>query len=170
MTTKDKIDELKFVIERFDHYYDSVNNKGNLYLTLNTFILAGIVGGFASLNTTNHFSHWVAAVFLTPTLLFSLLSFLYTLRAITPFTGKLTTGSNAPSLLFFNDVCDQLNVNWSHRWSSLTEQEWFSDLQSQAQSLAKGLKCKFSRLRKASIFIGLQIIFILLFVIYFFII
>ena len=37
---------LKHTMNRYDHYYDSVNSKGGLYLALNTFLFSGMVTGF----------------------------------------------------------------------------------------------------------------------------
>lgn len=37
ITTTEKIETLKHTMDRYDHNYDSVNNKTNVFLTLNTF-------------------------------------------------------------------------------------------------------------------------------------
>ena len=44
-----KYEHAKFVIERFDHYYDTVNSKGSFYIGLNTFILGGLCAGYISI-------------------------------------------------------------------------------------------------------------------------
>ena len=36
-------DRLKYTINRFDHYFDSVNNKSAVYIAINTFITGGII-------------------------------------------------------------------------------------------------------------------------------
>ena len=46
MDQKEKIENLKYTISRYDHYYDSVNSKSNVYLTLMTFLLGGTVALF----------------------------------------------------------------------------------------------------------------------------
>ena len=42
-------EELQFIINRYDHYYDSVNNKGQFYLGFNTFLIGGLAGVYALL-------------------------------------------------------------------------------------------------------------------------
>ena len=36
-------DRLQYTIGRFDHYFDSVNNKSAVYIAINTFITGGII-------------------------------------------------------------------------------------------------------------------------------
>jgi len=36
-------ERLKFCIDRFDHYYDSVNNKSNVVLALEIFTVGGLI-------------------------------------------------------------------------------------------------------------------------------
>ena len=40
---KEKIEHVKFIIDRFDIYMESTQTKSNLYLALNTAILGGII-------------------------------------------------------------------------------------------------------------------------------
>ena len=47
--TIEKVEMLKHTMDRYDHYYDSINNKSNLFLALNTFLLGGIVTGYYSI-------------------------------------------------------------------------------------------------------------------------
>ncbi len=49
ISTEEKIEILKHTIDRYDHYFDSINNKGNLFLTLNTFLLGGMITGYYSI-------------------------------------------------------------------------------------------------------------------------
>lgn len=51
MQAEKKIEMLRHTMDRYDHYYDSVNNKGNLFLTLNTFLLGGIITGYYSVKS-----------------------------------------------------------------------------------------------------------------------
>lgn len=166
VNTKDKIDELKFAIGRFDHYFDTVNNKGNLYLTINTFILGGSIVGYYTLDQRYEFNDWVLILAFIPFVLCSLVSFTYTLIAIKPYARK---GKGGTSLLFFGDVSQQATSAWSGRWASLSQDEWQMELQTQSLQLAKGLNRKFECLGCATLFIWLEIIIIGLFSFYLFI-
>lgn len=83
MNTQIKNEELKYVIGRYDHYFDSVNNKGNLYLSINTFILGGVIAGYFSLEKTYHFGVGILAIFVF-TLTANMIAIVLTLLAIKP--------------------------------------------------------------------------------------
>ncbi len=38
-----EFERLIFCINRYDHYYDSVNNKSNVFLVISTFIVGGLI-------------------------------------------------------------------------------------------------------------------------------
>lgn len=42
-------ERLLLCISRYDHYYDSVNNKSNVFLTLSIFVVGGLVAGYSTL-------------------------------------------------------------------------------------------------------------------------
>ena len=41
----DRIENQKFIISRFDHLYDSINNKGNFLITFQSFLIGGAIVG-----------------------------------------------------------------------------------------------------------------------------
>lgn len=163
MTNKEKNEELKFVIGRFDHYYDSINNKGNLYLTINTFILGGIIVGYYTLDQTFHFRNSVLFTAFIPVILCNLISSTFTFLAIAPFARRFKGGN---SRLFFADVSQQALTKWRQQWEGLTDEIWQVELQSQSHQLSIGLNRKFKRLSYATLFIWLQVFGIISFSIY----
>jgi hypothetical protein len=162
MNTKEKIEELKFAIGRFDHYYDSVNNKGNLYLAINTFILGGVIAGYETLDAKNHFGKWIILLFVL-TLASNLLSFWFTLTAVRPYYNK---SHKAKSAVFFSDVSEFNKSQYELVWENMNESKWQQDLIAQSKLLAAGLTKKFSALKKATGLIAIEIILIILFSIY----
>lgn len=159
MNIREKLDELKFSIGRFDHYYDSVNNKGNLYLAVNTFILGGVITGYVTLDSKLHFGGWILVLFVV-LLVSNLVSVGYTLAAIKPFLKK-KNGSR--SMIYFGDVDTASEVTIGDFWKNLTQDKLQEDLLSQYKILAGGLTKKFTRLQKASTLIAIQIAGIVLF-------
>jgi len=159
MTEKEKLEELKFAIGRFDHYYDSVNNKGNLYLAVNTFVLGSVIAGYASLNSQFHFSNWILSL-LIAVLAANLFSVAYTLAAIKPFLKK-KHGSR--SMIYFGDVHNASEVTVGDFWKNLTAEKLKEDFLSQYKILAGGLDRKFRWLKTATTFIAIQIAGIVLF-------
>lgn len=158
-----KNEELKFIIDRYDHYFDSINNKGNLYLTINTFIIGGVVGGFFTLKTQLHYQFDFFQVILFGTvLLSSLLSFFFTLWAIKPYLNRKLKQSKY-SLIFFGDVSKCNKSLYDTLWDELSDQKFHNDLRTQSHLLASGLEKKFFRLSIATYTIGFQIFSIIIF-------
>ncbi|WP_278020838.1 hypothetical protein [Flavobacterium ginsengisoli] len=48
MNTSEK-ERLNFNVSRFDHYYDTINNKIAVYIAINTFLLGGVLGAYLTI-------------------------------------------------------------------------------------------------------------------------
>lgn len=157
-----KLEEAKYIINRYDHYYDSINNKGNFYLVLNTFIIGGLLSGYYSLDKQYHFE-CVFSYLLFLTLLINVCSILFTLYAIKPFFSK-RNGNKDKSLYYFGDVSERKITEYQKKFIKSSEKEFLDDATSQIHKLAIGLKNKFKKINIASILIGIQVLLILVFV------
>lgn len=152
MDIKDKIEVLKHSIDRYDHYFDSVNNKGNLFLTLNTFLLGGMITGYYSIkqDIQNRFDImffvWIA-------LICCLTSIFFTLWSIIPYLNKQADSVNG-SQLSFGNIANISFTSFKQIFDSTTETKLYEDYVQQAHLLAIGLQMKFSRLRTATYFLG----------------
>lgn len=162
---ENKYDHARFMIERFDHYYDTVNSKGSFYIGLNTFILSGLCAGYISIETKIEQSScfWVLMV-----LIFSLCicSIFYTISAISPFVKDNENKDDMPSHIFFGGIA-RYNLNAFlekiREENSETIQE---DMYRQVHCLANGLTTKFKKLRIVSYLLLLQFITLILLCIY----
>ena len=154
MNIAEKNEEVKFIISRYDHFYDSINTKGNLYLTINTFILGGVLAGYYSLPGKFTQGTLPLALFVL-CLVLNLISMGATLLAIMPFlkSGKKAKGG---SVIFFGDVASMEFQQLHGSWQSMTADKWHGDLIKQSHLLAGGLSRKFKRLRTATWFIAAQ--------------
>lgn len=166
ISIEEKIEMLKHSIDRYDHYFDSINNKGNLFLTLNTFLLGGIITGYYSIkdNIVGQndliFFVWIA-------LILCLLSIGATLQAIIPYVNKQADCVNG-SVLNFNNVANLSYASFKRMYEDLTEIKKYDDYIEQSYLLAKGLHKKFTKLKTATyllagcfaciIYIGLKIL------------
>ncbi|NCU05593.1 MAG: hypothetical protein GXC73_16605 [Chitinophagaceae bacterium] len=159
MNTREKIDELKFTIGRFDHYYDSVNNKGNLYLAVNTFALGGVIAGYVALNDKYDMNVWMLLL-LVAVLVCNLGSILFTLAAINPFLKKKMDGE---SMLYFGDVKNASKEAINEYWSKVIDGQMLDDLLAQYKNLSHGLDNKFIWMQSATLLIAFQILFIVIF-------
>jgi len=152
MDDKERIEQGKFSIQRYDHYYDTVNNKSAFFIGLNTFILGGICTGYVTLYKEIAFTSWL--YFFTGVHLACCLgSILYTLLAMTPFTKDKYSNDNSTSLLFFGGVAKHTHSHFHQKFLLLDEPTFLEDITKQIHCLSKGLDQKFSRLKIASYFL-----------------
>jgi predicted membrane channel-forming protein YqfA (hemolysin III family) len=160
-----KYEHVKFIIERFDHYYDTVNNKGSFYIGLNTFILGGICAGYISIE--NKIEHSLCLWILLSTIfVLSITAIFYTINAISPYVKDNENNEDTPSLIFFGGIT-RYNLNaFLEKIKSETIEETNEDMFRQAHCLANGLNAKFRKLRIVSYLLLVQFIVIPLLCIY----
>lgn len=143
-----KYEHAKFIIDRYDHYYEGVNSKGAFYIGLNTFILGGICVGFISLhtqvNTDNLF--WGMGISL---ILFisNFISTLFTILALKPFLKENCSDEQHKSLIYFGSIANQQLQIFKKRFDEADENSIQEDLVEQLHCLATGLKQKYFYLR-----------------------
>ena len=143
-------DRLKFCIERYDHYFDSVNNKSNVLLALGVFTTGGLVSLYPFLHDNVNCT-WCVYLLLGLEISLGLFALLISKIATTPY---LKSDSN--SLHYFGSIASLSPQQFATLSSQMTEQDELTDLRNQVSSLAKGLHSKFSKLRFASILFIIQ--------------
>ena len=121
----------EFLVSRYDHYYDSVNNKGMFYLTFNSSLLSGICGSYIALkaiiNASITLHSLVIILFVT-----TVLSSVYTILSINPFLKKCISSSNTfSSLMFFGDVAKKSNEEFIQKTLHRSEMDHCIDLLTQ---------------------------------------
>ena len=163
MDHNQKTEHLKFIIQRYDGYYDSINNKGNLYLAICTFTLGSIILGYNTLDEKFHFGVAELLLFIL-SLAFNAASLFFTILAIRPYLSSVSEAKK--SLVYFCDVACTPEKEHSVAWTNINDEDFNVDLCSQTHLLAKGLTDKFKKLRIATSFIALQMMAIIVFGIY----
>lgn len=148
MQAEKKIEMLRHTMDRYDHYYDSVNNKGNLFLTLNTFLLGGIITGYYSVKSDIS-EQFDVLFFVWLALILCILSIAYTLWSIIPYLSH-QADSVSGSTINFNNVANISTNSFQTLFNGLTEDRCIEDYTHQVHLLAIGLLKKFTRLRIAT--------------------
>ncbi len=138
----EKIEHLKFIIGRYDTYIESTQTKSNLYLALNTAILAGIITLLTALRPEDRDINVILVLGITA--LLALVSITITLLAITPYLKSISNKSN--SLIFFQEVSNMTYDDYHDKVEKISEAKFLKDLSCQAFSLAGGLKSKYQNL------------------------
>lgn len=143
-----KYEHAKFIIERFDHYYDGVNNKGTFYIGLNTFIFGGICVGYLSLHDKlmSNLFIWIPFSVLV---ICNALSTFFTIMALMPFLKGNHQKLELPSLVYFGGIAKHQLSYFKEKFEKADEKALLDDLVQQAYCLAKGLDGKYKKLRLA---------------------
>ncbi len=154
-------ERLKYCIDRFDHYYDSVNNKSSVFLGLSTFIVGGLVAGYFVIAPLVNCGFWVHTL-LKVLIGLGVATMIIVILAATPYLGKDTD-----SLHFFGAIgCMDSTSFCAKSASQCTEEDELNDLRSQVHQLACGLCGKFIKLKDAGILFTIQFcLFVPLFII-----
>jgi len=153
----EKYEHAKFLIERFDHYYDNINNKGAFYIGLNMLILSGIVIGYTSFYDKVHPTLLIWVLLLLQ-FVFCLVSIAFTIFAIKPYSKDNHANDDNPSLLYFGGIAKHECVHFKEKFIAQQRDDLLQDIVQQVHSLARGLTTKFTRLKFASLFLLLQFI------------
>jgi len=158
MDRKEKMEHLKFLINRYDHYYDSMHNKGNFYLSLNTFLLGGIVTGFFMFKATFP-SNKLLLILMIITVVLNLLSLLTALASIKPYLNKAKQNLNG-SLIYFGDIANYQYLHFNKLVNEMNYETYFEDLTKQTHLLAIGLNNKYNLLYWSTVLLAMQTILI----------
>ncbi len=153
-------ERLLLCISRYDHYYDSVNNKSNVLLTLSIFVVGGLVAGYPTLMdkvACNSYLHFLMGALIS----LGVANLLILTWTSLPFLSK-----NKTSLFYFGSIANMSVNDFTLKSAARTTDEELADLRLQAHSLATGLQSKFKRLRIAGILLIVQVIFFIPLVIY----
>ncbi|MCL9809867.1 Pycsar system effector family protein [Flavobacterium luminosum] len=158
---KEKFEQIKFIIGRFDIYIESTQTKSNLYLALNTAILGGIITIAAS--TKQQDVTTFSLIVLGIIALLAVISMTITLIAITPYLHSASDKSN--SVIFFQDVANFTFDEYADKINDISDKKLLLDLTCQAYSLAGGLKAKYQKLFYAGRMIIVEFVLLLIYAI-----
>lgn len=155
MDDKIKYDHLKFLIGRFDHYYDAINSKGSFYIGLSTFLFGGIIVGYTSLHTQigNDIFIWTLMLLMMSC---CFLSIIYTIWALKPYTKDNHVNDSNKSLIFFGGIAKHTANFFTQKINAETDETILHDMTRQVHCLSIGLTVKYKRLKLSSHFLMAQ--------------
>lgn len=160
----DKTDLYKFIISRYDGYYESVNQKGNYLIALNTLVIGIATLVLQNLEKLNLEGSKIGVIIIFGVLLlFSFASIIFVLIATRPYWGKKEDIGD--SVLFFGSVSGKTLDNYKRKLSELDALTLESDYSSQIHDLAKGLSHKYDCIKWANDLLMLSVITFIIMVI-----
>ena len=144
-------ERLKFCIERFDHYYDSINNKSAVFLGLSTFVVGGLVAAYPSVLSLANCSLFVHLNMLSVIGL-GIATMIIVIIASTPFLSRSTE-----SMLYFGSISCMTKEQYHVKSGTVcSEEDELIDLRTQVHQLSCGLAYKFKQLKLAGALITIQ--------------
>lgn len=145
-------ERLKYTIDRFDQYFDGVNNKSNIVLGFGTLIFGSLVAVYPSLTKVVEFN-WIMHANFGILVTLGFVSML-----ILIFTSIPHLESSGKSIHFFQSISNMGESAFITKSKNFDIEEEIKDLREQVFHLANGLSKKFKRLRIALILLGIQMI------------
>jgi len=152
-------ERLKFSIERFDHYYDSVNNKSNIILGFCTLFFGALIAIHPKIITIPGINNTIMVNYAI------LISLSYTSMVLLIITSIPYLNSNGKSVHFFQSITSMGKSTFMEKSEKMNELDELKDLRKQVYHLASGLTKKFKRLKIALTILVIQLIFSIPFII-----
>lgn len=156
MDTSEK-ERLYFNINRFDHYFDTINNKLAVYIAINTFILGGLVGTYFTINSKITTYKIGIDFFIISDVLIGLFTIAVLIYASVPFLDY-----NSSSLYYFGTIAQNTFEEYRKKTKDSDEKKDLKDLREQVYFLSKGLKKKFTILKWTGFSMLFQVIVLVL--------
>lgn len=144
LSHKERIEVLRYTVSRFDGYFQGVNSKISLFITLSTFILTVSSAGATLILKQYGTGDRVPLLFVLLIVLAAGLALIFTIKAAIPYLGNDQT-----SIFHFGYVANQSREDYNNKIDSLTSESIVKDISNQAFTLAKGLRVKYSYLTVA---------------------
>ena len=151
-TGKMEKERLQFCINRFDHYYDSINNKVAVFLGLGTFVLGGTVATYPYLLQNVNCTFWIHISIGLPILL-GLINLLMIISVSMPHLGK-----RGKSLFYFASISSMSKSTFYDQSASYSKESELTDLREQTRELSTGLSRKFQKLKIVGLLFRIQFI------------
>ena len=140
-------ERLKYCIDRFDAFYDTINNKSSVFLGLSTFMVGGLLAGYLPIldliEPTPVLPILLPILYLT-TVGIGLITMIVLVHASIPYTGK-----KSESRYFFGSISGLPADQFYSKSFECNDDEELVDLRCQVHQLAVGLKSKFKKLKWA---------------------
>lgn len=135
-------ERLLISINRYDHYFESVNNKTAVYIAINTFILTATISGYFAIEETIICLSNLFNILVVLLLTVGITSVAILIIASIPYFSQ-----HSESIYYFGGIASKTIDEFIICSSKMSKKEEMNDLRNQTHTLAKGLRTKFIRLK-----------------------
>jgi hypothetical protein len=164
MEEKEFIEHYRFLINRFDQYYNGISAKVGIYWGITAVIIGGLIALYTNDKANSEFfKECESRLIISLILIIATLATIFTLLAMHPYLKsgnfKRTKEQNAyRSLIFFKSIIQYSEAVFIEKSSKLSETDMKNDYERQTYQLANGLKHKHTYLGWAGWMVGIEII------------
>lgn len=137
-------ERLVYNINRFDHYFDSVNNKTAVYIAINTFVVGSLITTYVTLVDDIKCYFDAFQVFTIVSFLLGLFTLIILVIASIPYFSK-----ESDSMYYFGGIGTMKKEKFISCSKNLTPKKELNDLRNQVHTLSSGLTKKFTKLKLA---------------------
>lgn len=159
-----QIEHSRYLLNRFDHYIEGANSKGNFLLAFGAVLCGFIITNYDNIIAFRQCKaeYWVSA-FLIAVLISGLLSITFTIAAVFPFLKTSNSSSKKyHSLVFFQSIAEMNEQQFLKDFKKQEDKKVSKDLAKQIFAISQGLKKKYHRIRWAIRLVFLQLILLLI--------
>lgn len=157
-----KIENLKFIIGRYDHYIESTQTKSNVYISLNTAVIAGVITIISALELNKMCIELNIIL-----LLIAILAVIGIVMALVAVKPNLLNKKSQDSIIFFNDVSSYKCKEFLSKVKNIEEDGFLTDMSIQAHNLASVLSKKYCLIKWVGKLIKLEFILLIIWLIIF---
>ena len=147
---------LEYTINRFDHYFDSVNNKTAVYIAINTFLVGSIITTYVTIEKDIICFSMMFKVLIVISFLLGLATLILLVIASIPFFSK-----DSNSMYYFGGISNMSKEKFNSCSKKLTRKKELIDLRNQVHTLSLGLSNKFIKLKLAGKLLIIQFIMLI---------
>lgn len=149
-------ERLLYTINRFDHYFDSVNNKTAVYIAINTFVVGSLITSYVTLIDDISCYSEIFQVLISISFLIGLTTLIILVNASIPFFSK-----DSKSLYYFGGIGMMKKDEFELCSKTLTTKKEMKDLRNQVHTLSTGLTTKFTKLKLAGRLLIIQFVLLI---------
>ena len=164
MEKNEKIEHSRYLLNRFDHYIEGANSKGNFLLALGAVLCGFIIANFENIIAFNHCKAegWVSGLLIS-VLVCGLLSIAFTIAAVFPFLKTSNSSSKKyHSLVFFQSIAEMEEQEFLKNFKKQEDKKVNKDLAKQIYAISQGLKMKYQKLSWAIRFVFLELLLLMI--------
>jgi len=144
-------------VGRFDHYYDTINNKIAVYIAINTFLLGGLLGIYLTVDSRINNCKCTFEFLIVLFTLIGLVTIAVLIYASVPFLNY-----NSSSLYYFGSIAQNTLDEYKEKSKNGNEKSDLKDLREQVYFLSQGLNKKFTLLKWTGYSMLFQVIILVL--------